>query len=373
MFLCFFNYSINSNKSTSFNYYLNEYVKLNHQKVGLIKNSQCLELPELLTNHNEKNKEVTDETKFKTIEKARENFKFMLFPSSIVDRLDEIKDSSIAVVHMVKSSSNNINRRNTIRSTWGGLSEIKFKKSSSYHFLVFIVGTNSNYEALKKEAEEFGDMLIVDISDTAKNVPLKVLAGMQFTSQYLKPHHFYTSIDDDVIVNPLNLHLLLQHMTSYNDESVYRPCYEHLPIVCIYSYQQKDIPARNPKSKWYISYDLFGGEIWPPYCRGGLYLMPVSMTSALYNVSRTTSYMHLDDVWITGIMRRRIGKGDTNIYAAPYSKRTDEELQYNTDSLLLNNTLMKHLWGNIHDMNVNVEEEMKNEWEKLNIAFELKQ
>ena len=34
---------------------------------------------------------------------------------------------------------------------------------------------------------------------------------------------------------------------------------------------------------------------------------------------------------------------------------------------------MKHLWGNIHDMNVNVEEEMKNEWEKLNIAFELKQ
>ena len=69
---------------------------------------------------------------------------------------------------MVKSSSNNINRRNTIRSTWGGLSEIKFKKSSSYHFLVFIVGINSNYEALKKEAEEFGDMLIVDISDTAK-------------------------------------------------------------------------------------------------------------------------------------------------------------------------------------------------------------
>jgi len=343
---------------------LDKSVKYSHAKLEVNKDSQCLELPKLL-NNNEPNKEAVEKTKFKTIENLRDDFNFILLPTTVINKIKEINDGTMTVVHMVKSSSGNVDRRNTIRETWGGTHEVRLNKSGSRHFPVFVVGLNDNYEALRKEGEVHGDVLIVDISDTAKNVPLKVLAGMQFASQHLKPQHIYSSIDDDVIVNPLNLHLLLRRMTSRDDVSALRPCYEQLPIVCVYSYQPRDVPARNPNSKWYISYDLFGGERWPPYCRGGLYLMPVFMTSQLYNISRTTSYMHLDDVWITGIMRRRIGGGDANIYAAPYSERTDMELIHNTDGLLLNDTVMKHLWGNIHDMKVDVEEEMRKEWKQI--------
>ena len=74
----------------------------------------------------------------------------------------------MAVVHMVKSSSGNIDRRNTIRETWGGTHEVRVNKSTSYHFIVFIVGLNDNNEALKMEGEKYGDLLIVDINDTAK-------------------------------------------------------------------------------------------------------------------------------------------------------------------------------------------------------------
>jgi len=361
--LYFFNYSRPSTKKQkqSFEYILDKLVKYSHEKP---EDSQCLELPKFL-NDNKSNEEAVGKTKFKTIENPRDDFNFILLPLTVLNKIKEINDGSMTVVHMVKSSSGNIDRRNTIRETWGGTHEVRVNKSTSYHFIVFIVGLNDNNEALKMEGEKYGDLLIVDINDTAKNVPLKVLAGMQFASQHLRPQHFYTSVDDDVIVNPLNLHLLLRHMTSRDDESALRPCYEKLPLVCVYSYQPEDIPARNPNSKWYISYDLFGGEQWPPYCRGGLYLMPVLMTSQLYNISRTTSYMHLDDVWITGIMRRRIGAGDTNIFAAPYSERTDTQLIHNTDKLLLSDTVMKHLWGNIHDMKVNVEEEMRKEWNQI--------
>ena len=74
----------------------------------------------------------------------------------------------MTVVHMVKSSSGNVDRRNTIRETWGGTHEVRLNKSGSRHFPVFVVGLNDNYEALRKEGEEHGDVLIVDISDTAK-------------------------------------------------------------------------------------------------------------------------------------------------------------------------------------------------------------
>jgi len=59
--------------------------------------------------------------------------------------------------------------------------------------------------------------------------------------------------------------------------------------------------------------------MWPPYCREGLYMLPVSFARELYAESRrmsTTLPHELHDVLVTGILRRRTRRGDVNISSA---------------------------------------------------------
>ena len=41
--------------------------------------------------------------------------------------------------------------------------------------------------------------------------------------------------------------------------------------------------------------------------------MSVEMAGRIFQVSRKTPYLYLDDVWITGYMRRKLNEGDCNI------------------------------------------------------------
>ena len=150
------------------------------------------------------------------------------------------------------------------------------------------------------------------LSSLYSNVALKILASMQWTAGHLKLQWLLQSSDDDVAVNPFQL---VSHLSSFvvDPELAPRPCYESLPLVCTYSFQVNDPPARNTSSKWYISEELYPEEVWPPYCRGGSYIMPVATAARLYEVSRATRFMHLDDVWVTGLMRLKLPRNSQMI------------------------------------------------------------
>jgi len=192
---------------------------------------------------------------------------------------------------------------------------------------------------------------------------------MQWASEFLQSNWLYSSCDDDVIVNTFNIFTYLKlfsrsnYITSSNDV-IKRPRYEDLPIICFYSYQSRDKPSRDPSSKWFISKDLYPHPYWPPHCRGGLYVIPVAMTSQLYEVSRRTTFLHLDDVWITGLMRRKLGLGDRNIVAAPLSTRSDQELMTSSTNDI-NDEMLIHLWGNIDGKPVDVTKMIREKWNLL--------
>jgi len=44
-----------------------------------------------------------------------------------------------------------------------------------------------------------------------------------------------------------------------------------------------------------------------------MYIAPVKMIHSLFQISRRMEYLFLDDVWITGFMRRKLETGDSNI------------------------------------------------------------
>jgi len=155
-------------------------------------------------------------------------------------------------------------------------------------------------------------------------------------------------------------------VTSSVEESRARPCYEQLPIICFYSYKELDKPVRDPTSKWFISNESYSGKYWPAYCRGGLYMMPTSLVTRLYQVSSQVSLIHLDDVLVTGLMRQKLEDGVTKIFPAPYSQQSDFQLYtrfFGGDDL--EKVFIRHLWGNIKNRKVDIEQEMIKGWERI--------
>lgn len=143
----------------------------------------------------------------------------------------------------------------------------------------------------------------------------KVLAGMQWSSQNLPFEWLYASMDDDIVIYLGNLVNYLNGMLLFKTQpsSWLPPCVQDFPLACVYNFQKNDSPNRFWFSKWYISSQQFSGSYWPPYCRGGLYLMSNKLNSEIFEMSRSTPSLSMDDVWITGIMRRKLKMGDCNI------------------------------------------------------------
>ena len=139
-------------------------------------------------------------------------------------------------------------------------------------------------------------------------VPEKVLGGMQWASE-LPMKWFYTSTDDDIVVHTAKLAKyfkeLITNSYTFPNNTIN---FVEVPIVCMYSYQSTDLANKNPWSKWYMPFKDYSGWFWPVYCRGGAYSTTNYMVKNLYQASRKTPRLYLDDVWVTGFMRLKLGK-----------------------------------------------------------------
>ena len=135
---------------------------------------------------------------------------------------------------------------------------------------------------------------------------------MQWASN-LPSGWFYASVDDDIIIDYARLHQYYEHLVNQSKTSNATSPFSRIPIVCVYSYQNNDPPARDKNSKWYMPEENFPGKVWPIYCRGGMYTTSSDMVKKLYEVSRRTPRLYLDDVWITGFMRLKVEDTNENI------------------------------------------------------------
>lgn len=276
-----------------------------------------------------------------------------------------------SAINMVKSAVPNKDRRIAIRDTWG----VEIKNGIRIK-TVFIVGTVENQtkqEEIVKEYDKYGDILQINIPDDYKHVPDKVVAGMQWVSDVFPGDWLYSSADDDIVLHVHNFIRYIDNTILHgsNDVSSYTST-EDLPILCVYSYNSKDIPARNEKSKWFMPKKIYPPRKWPPYCRGGWYTSPVSTAKKLYFVSRRSRSLYLDDVWITGLMRIKMLFMFTDlpqnqliehgIIPAPLSLRNDIQLQKGEGEEDLEKVLVSHVWGNIEGNKIDVPETIRNIW-----------
>nr|XP_002130357.1 beta-1,3-galactosyltransferase brn-like isoform X1 [Ciona intestinalis]XP_018672691.1 beta-1,3-galactosyltransferase brn-like isoform X1 [Ciona intestinalis]XP_026695955.1 beta-1,3-galactosyltransferase brn-like isoform X1 [Ciona intestinalis] len=221
------------------------------------------------------------------------------------DNCTTSKEHKWRMLMFVKSSAGNTRRRELLRKTWASLSRV----CGGWFDTVFVVGATTVgklRQFIHEEHERYGDILQYNGSDAYRDIAAKTLAGMHWASKYLNRTDFYSSVDDDFMIDMTNLHRTVEY---YINKTITKD-WPEFPIICGFILGQSELPIRNTRSKWRMEKNKYKWPSYPPYCHGGLYTTSVNVIQQLYKESQTMELFTLDDVWITGILRRRIGMPD---------------------------------------------------------------
>ena len=161
---------------------------------------------------------------------------------------------------------------------------------------VFLVGVTNNtkYQQLvDEESRTYHDIIQVNIIDNYRNLSLKTLTILHWTTTYCPGASWLLKSDDDVFVNPFGLRKIL----SDNKEAGFLCSINRFLWVC-----RKD--KRCPK-KWAVSSQEYQHNIYPPYCTGAAYAVNSSMVSNLFADANKRHPFVIEDVYFTGILALR--------------------------------------------------------------------
>nr|CAB3224822.1 beta-1,3-galactosyltransferase 5-like [Phallusia mammillata] len=212
------------------------------------------------------------------------------------------KDVSWHLVIFVKSSATHSLHREIIRRTWA-----RWGFVDGGHFsTLFVIGGNEDpyaSEILKEEKRRYTDILHYDGPDDYKNIAFKTLIGMRWAVENLPRNYYYASADDDFLVNIAKMQ---ETIDSYRDFMVKNGT-NIFPIICMFDGRDKAKPFRDKISKWYISMEEYRWPEYPKFCMGGMYVTSLAMVRDLWEISQLHRPMRVDDVWITGILRKKLG------------------------------------------------------------------
>ena len=168
---------------------------------------------------------------------------------------------------------------------------------------------------------------------------------MEWASTHLSNDDYYSSCDDDMMVN---LGLLQEYIEKYNDVKTNKT-WPEFPIICSYRLSAPDSgPIRKINDKNYISAKEHKWTEWPKFCLGGMYSASVSVIKQLFAISKTVKPLRTDDVWITGILRNIFGMPESMVVytesaIAQHIMEYKEQSNKNATKMVLNQ------WSNIYE------------------------
>ena len=205
----------------------------------------------------------------------------------------------IHLIIFICSRIDNFVARNVIRNTW--LSTMLGNKGDIRY--IFLIGRHRDGKYQKDvntENERYGDILQEDFIESYWNLTLKTIMGLKWVSQECNNATFVLKIDDDVFLNTDNL---LSAITLYG-----KNLNTSIGGYCI----SNGYPDRRQWSKFYLSYEDYPYDTYPPYCSGTAYVTSISVAKQLYAVSKKLKLFQFEDVFI-GICLTKLGFGWTQI------------------------------------------------------------
>ncbi|XP_059167979.1 beta-1,3-galactosyltransferase 5-like [Physella acuta] len=189
---------------------------------------------------------------------------------------------------LVISRPCNVLLRQAIRKTWG-LSAADLAVS-----VLFVVGYDESWSSvIHRETKLHQDLIALDEEDTYESLPNKVLSGISHVLHQRPTPQYVMKVDDDTVVN---LAYLVQELHSgiINSSQILGAIYINSLVI------------RDPHDKWAVSVLDYPYPTYPTYAFGGGYVLPLpAAVKIMQTRAKTFDWIHLEDVYITGILARR--------------------------------------------------------------------
>lgn len=267
-------------------------------------------------------KNVINETEVILEYSQKKFYPISLNPWKLCQKYDGSKES-VFLLLVVKSSTAQFARRQAIRQTWGDTHKFHLNTDQTGHFnkgiKLFSTDKNSKplvikrlfllakgtqegqEELLKLEAEEYGDILQGDFQDSFRNLTLKDIMFLNWQRKYCSQAQFVFKGDDDVFVNIFNI---MRYIESHKNITIQRELFTG-------SVLWPSPRITNPKSKYYVSSNLWPDKYYPPYVSGGGFIMSTFVAAQLLEAMKKLAIIPIDDAFV-GVCLKKLGIQPTN-------------------------------------------------------------
>lgn len=202
---------------------------------------------------------------------------------------DEPEDVFLLLV--IKSSPKNYERRETLRKTWAAERSYKGKVIKRI-FIIGTAGSGFKKEKLNKlvmfEHQHHNDILQWDFKDSFFNLTLKQILFLEWMDRRCPQARFLLNGDDDIFAHTDNMVEYLQSLKDNNGN-------KHLFTGHLL---KNAMPVRNPISKYFVPFQVYEEDFFPPYCGGGGYLLSGYTALVIYKIAALVQIIPIDDVYM---------------------------------------------------------------------------
>nr|XP_039262060.1 UDP-GlcNAc:betaGal beta-1,3-N-acetylglucosaminyltransferase 7-like [Styela clava] len=261
---------------------------------GLISMDNALMLPALPPQQSKNNK---DNHIFFYSQKRDHNFIISHNDTCIGNTKNSESKKDIFLLMAIKSMCKSRDRRKAIRRTWGNetySSEVLGVKVK----LIFLLGACENVKSQKElfgEDQQHFDILQWDFIDTFRNLTLKDCLYLQWFAKNCRHVPYIFKGDDDIFVNIGNILKFLKDLPVEKSDTIF-----------IGSKLEGSPRIVEPKSKYFVSSNLFSKNYYPAYLSGGGFLLSGKLAVKFFLQTLKTRIIPIDDAFL-GILAESLG------------------------------------------------------------------
>ena len=221
------------------------------------------------------------------------NFDTLITSSRCHDLVQESK-ATILIVIFTTQSAKGFHQRQAIRNSWAQDCTNTFSSQCSYLFVFGRRPDNLSNLLLRNEHEQYGDIIQESFIDSYRNLTYKSIFTWKWISTSCKEKADYIfKTDDDVFVRVDNMLKLVEKL-------------QKKPTRSMHGFVIQGTPHRHKESKYFITTQEYPFSRYPTLCSGTGVIYPSSLAADLYNISLSTPYVYLEDVY-TSICATKLG------------------------------------------------------------------
>ncbi|XP_043940731.1 beta-1,3-galactosyltransferase 2-like [Protopterus annectens] len=217
------------------------------------------------------------------------NYKFIL------NEADKCINNDVFLVLLIPTRVNEFANRAAIRKTWGNESLVPGVSIVR----LFLVGMPTQFtdllqDSLEEESTSFHDIIQQNFMDTYVNLTIKTMMGLQWVKTFCPKVSYVIKIDSDMF---LNTEYLVRFL---NPEIPMKENYFTGYVI------RGNAPFRDSAWSYYVPYELYKPDYYPPFCGGPGYAFSGDMAKKIYDIAHVIKPFNMEDAFV-GVCLEKLG------------------------------------------------------------------